>query len=178
MRRRESPYSQIETIRRSRGDLAALVLVTVVLGMLLNVLASGLYEALRPTVAAPGRPWPSFAAGLLITLALTFGVVLLYRRTDSKRALVEIWLPYHWSAAGRPGVAQRRSYQLTVHARRAFARRYPKNAPETQALAADWKMGWVPHGSTVWEKLEEIEARLEGLEMGAAVQSLETQDTP
>lgn len=139
MRRRESPYSQIETIRRSRGDLAALVLVTVVLGMLLNVLASGLYEALRPTVGAPGRPLPAFAAGLLITLALTISVVLLYRRTESQRALVEIWLPYHWPAAGRPGVAQRRSYQLTVHARRAFARRYPKNASQTQAFAADWK---------------------------------------
>ncbi len=139
MRRRRSPYSKIETIRRSRGELVALVLVTVALGTILNLLASGLYEALWPGGETLGQQWLAFSVGALITLTLTLGVALLYSRTESRRALVEVWLPYHWPASGRPGVAQRRSYQVTVHARRAFARRYPKNAPQTEAFATSWR---------------------------------------
>lgn len=139
MRRRESPYSQIETIHRSRGELVTLVLITVALGTLLNLLASGLYDALWPGAEAPGQQRLAVTAGVLITLAVTLSVVLLYSRTESQRAPIEMWLPYHWPESGRPGVAQRRSYQVTVHARRAFARRYPRNSPQTQAFAAAWR---------------------------------------
>lgn len=140
MRRRKSPYSQIETKRRSRAELVALVLVTVALGMLLNLLASGLHQALWPRPDPPAGQWLAFAVGTLLTLALVLSAAwLFYYRTESQRALVEIWLPYHWPEGGRPGLAQRRSYQVTVHARRAFARRYPKRAPQTEAFATAWR---------------------------------------
>jgi hypothetical protein len=43
-RRRFSPYSNISEIRESRGELIALAVTTVVLGILLNILAAVLYE--------------------------------------------------------------------------------------------------------------------------------------
>jgi hypothetical protein len=139
MRRRESPYSQIETIRRSRGELVVLVLGTVAMGILLNLLASGLHDALRPSGEAPGQQWLVLTVEGLITLALIVSMVLFYGRMESQRALVEVWLPYHWPESGHPKVAQRRSYQITVHARRAFARRYSKSSPQTQAFATGWR---------------------------------------
>ncbi len=140
MRRRRSPYSQIETIRRSRGELMALVLVTVALGMLLNLMASVLYQVLCPQPELSNVRWPVVVAAVLLALALVVVAVrFLYYRAESQRAFIDIWLPYHWPASARPGMAQRRSYQVTIHAQRAFARRYPKNAPQTRAFATAWR---------------------------------------
>ena len=142
MRRRKSPYSQIETLHRSRGELVTLVLVTVGLGVLLNLIASALYQIVCPQPEPSNARWPVlvvFVVAVLLAAALAaLAIRLLYHRTESQRAFIDIWLPYHWPASGRPGIALRRSYQVTSHARRAFAHRYPQKAPQTEELAAAW----------------------------------------
>ena len=139
MRRRRSPYSQITTLRRSREELVTLGLVTVALGLLLNLIASALYQIVCPQPEPSSTQWLVLVVALLLTLVLVLVIAWrFYHRTESQHVPIEIWLSYHWPASARPGVAQRRSYQVTIYARQAFAHRYPKNAPQTKAFATAW----------------------------------------
>lgn len=139
MRRRESPYSRLEEIRRSRGELTALGLITVTLGTLLSVLANGLYDYLLICIPAH-QQWWAFGLGVAVTLALVGMLVwLFYARGESQRVAIEFQTPYHIPASGRVTIAQRHSYQVTVHARRAFSRRYPEDSEVQRELAAAWQ---------------------------------------
>ena len=139
MRRPESPYSRLEEIRRSRGELLALVLTTVTLGTLLSVLSSGLYDYLLIYLPGQQRFW-AFGLGVTVTLALVGVLVwLFYARGESQRVTIELQIPYHLPASGRTTIARRRSYQVTVHARRAFSRRYQQGSEEQRELVAAWQ---------------------------------------
>jgi hypothetical protein len=139
MRRRESPYSRLEEIRRSRGELLALVLTTVTLGTLLSLLTNGLYDYLLISLSARQQFW-AFGLAVAVTLALVMVLVwLFYARGESQRATIEFQIPYHIPASGRATIAQRRSYQVTVHARRAFNRRYRQDSEEQKELVAAWQ---------------------------------------
>lgn len=50
---------------------------------------------------------------------------------------------------------------------------YVATRPARITRDMEWKIGWVPEGSSIVEMLQTIEARLEALEMGAAVADLE-----
>ncbi len=139
MRRRESPYSRLEEIRRSRGELLALVLTTVTLGTILSVLASGLYDYLLIHLPGQQQLW-AFGLGMAATLALVGALVwLFYARGESQQVAIELQIPYHIPASGRATIAQRRSYQVTVHARRAFSRRYQEDSAGQKELVAAWQ---------------------------------------
>jgi len=139
MRRRESPYSRLEEIRRSRGELLALVLITVTMGTLLSVLASGLYDYLLIHLPGQQQLW-AFGLGVAVTLTLVGVLVwLFYARGESQRVAIEFQIPYHIPASGQATIAQRRSYQVTVHARRAFSRRYQEDSEGQKELVAAWQ---------------------------------------
>jgi hypothetical protein len=137
MRRRSSPYSQIEQVQSSRSEVWSLVLLTVALGFFLGLFTDGLsgwlQEHMRPVV------WNGvlIASGLL-TLALAGGATLLfYGRTESRVARIALWLPYHFPTASQITIARATSYQPPRHARRAFARRY-RGREATQRLLDAW----------------------------------------
>lgn len=139
MRRRESPYSRLEEIRRSRGELLALVLTTVALGTLLSLLASGLYDYLLIRLPAQQQLW-AFGLGVAVTLALVAVLVWrFYARGESQQVAIEFQIPYHLPASGRATIAQCHPYQVTLHARRAFSRRYQQGSEEQKELVAAWQ---------------------------------------
>ena len=139
MRRRSSPYSQIEEIQRSRSEVWMLVSVTVVLGLLLGIFTDGLSGWLRETLPAPVWTGMLIFCGTL-TLALTLTVAwLFYGHTESGRARIEMWLPYHFPDRNRLTVAGATSYQPPRHARRALARRYAKNSTALRDLLNAWR---------------------------------------
>ncbi|MBN1485634.1 MAG: hypothetical protein JXA37_13045 [Chloroflexia bacterium] len=143
MRRRDSPYSLMERVSASRGELVALVLVTLALGLLLGLLTNSLYDWLR------GQPPAGYHQRLLfwldIALTLVLGLAaawLLYGLLETEPARVEIAIPYHLPG-GEPhqrqlSIVRRKSYQLTVHAQRATQHRFPRGSPELLAWLAGW----------------------------------------
>jgi len=137
MRRRDTPYSRLAEIRASRGELLALVLVTLALGLALNLASNALYEIL----AIRGM---SRSGVLLITLFATLGMTLIavwlfHSQTESRTVQLEVWLPYHLPGGERVTIAHQPAYQVTAFARQAWARRYPENAPLTQDWLARWR---------------------------------------
>ncbi len=140
MRRRESPYSRIEAIRQSRSELIVLVLATVILGTMLSLLGSGLYDYLLVWLPRGWQQAAAFGLGLTLTAVLVAVLIwLFYTRGESQPVRIEIQLPYHLPADGQPTIAERGSYQVTVHARRAFARRYRRGSPEVAHWLAAWR---------------------------------------
>lgn len=136
MRRRETPYSRLAEIRASRTELLALVLTTLALGLTLSLVSDALYEGLRGQNIA--WLW-ILALGLAATLILTlFAVWFFYSHAESQRVRLEMWLPYHLPDGKGVTIARSHGYQVPRHARRAWMRRYPANAPITQA----WLTGW------------------------------------
>ncbi|MDY7079929.1 MAG: hypothetical protein SXV54_23850 [Chloroflexota bacterium] len=133
MRRRHNPYSRIEETRRSRNEVWALILVTVILGLLLGLLTDGLSGILQAVLPAPLWNGALALSGLL-ALLLTLTVAWLFHgRTESQRASIDLWLPYHFPGSQKATIAKGTSYQPPRHARRAFTSRYRPNSP---ALAA------------------------------------------
>ena len=134
MRRRYTPYSCIEDVRRSRGEVLALVIITVVLGSLLGLLTDGL-SGLLQEVLTPSA-W-HVLLGITGTLVLGLVVVatwLFPGRTESQRARIDLWLPYHFPASNKATIARASGYQPPRHARRAFMRRYRSESPELEAF--------------------------------------------
>ncbi len=135
--RRRSPYSRIEELRRSRQELLGLVLLTVLLGLALSLLADLLGKNLESWL--PSWGW-RYGLALGLTLALAALVVgLFYTRSESRRLRIEMQVPYHLPADGPPRIAERRSYGVTSHARRAFMRRYRRNSPELDRWLGAWR---------------------------------------
>jgi hypothetical protein len=134
MRRRRSPYSLIEDVRRSRGEVLALVLVTVVLGLLLGLFTDGLVGMLQQVLTPSGWRVVVVGAGLLTALLTLTAAWLFHGRAESQRACIDLWLPYHFPQSGRPTIASNSAYQPPRHARRAFMHRYRSNAPELKAF--------------------------------------------
>jgi len=135
--RRRSPYSRIEALHHSRRELLGLVLLTVVLGVVLSLLSDLLGADL-----AVWLPWTGWRYALVASLALGLAglvVALFYARSESRRLWIEVQTPYHLPAEGQPRIAERRSYGLTTHARRAFMRRYRRGSPELARWLADWR---------------------------------------
>lgn len=129
MRRRRNPYTCIEEVRRSRGEVLALVLLTVILGILLGLLASWLYDMLGdglPESMWAGTPYVSILLTLLLVAVWAW---LFHGRAESRRACVDLWLPYHFPARNKATVARDGAYQPPRHARRAFMRRYQAGSP-------------------------------------------------
>jgi len=134
MRRRHSPYSCIEEMRRSRGEVLALVLTTILLGLLLGLLTEGLSGWLQ--AALPSWLWNGALALVAISTLLLTGIVawLLHGRTESQRARIDLWLPYHFPDSRKATIARASSYQPPRHARRAFMRRYRSESPQLDAF--------------------------------------------
>jgi hypothetical protein len=134
MRRRHTPYSCIEEVRRSRAEVWGLILVTVLLGVLLGLLTDALFDLLRDALPAPLWGW-TMALIALASVALTLIVIwIFYGRTESRQARLGIWLPYHFPTPRQATIARATAYQPPRHARRAFMRRYPNNSPELEAF--------------------------------------------
>ena len=137
MRRRDIPYSRLAEIRASRNELLGLVLVTLALGLVLNLVSDALYEVLQARHV--DRRWV-VGLGLAVTLILIFVVVwLFYSRAESRVAQLEMWLPYHLPARNKVTIARRLSYQVTVYAHSAWAHRYRENALQTRAWVTRWQ---------------------------------------
>ncbi|MBN1138087.1 MAG: hypothetical protein JXM73_15975 [Anaerolineae bacterium] len=142
MRRRDTPYSRLDQIRARRGDLVALVLTTLLLGLTVNVVGDALYDLVRePSCSVLWSLIIAIVATLLLTMFL---VGLLYGRATTAPARIELWLPYHLPAGDRGApravtLAARSSYQVTRHARRAWTRRYPQGAAQTRDWLARWR---------------------------------------
>jgi len=136
-RRRLSPYSRIEALRRSRQELLALVLLTAGLGIALSLLADLLGADLVAWVPSPLARYV-VAGGLGLVLACC-AVLLFHASSEGQWVPLQVQLPYHLPADGQPTVAQRRSYGVTTHARRAFMRHYRHNSPELDDWLARWR---------------------------------------
>lgn len=93
-RRRLSPYSQINELRESRGELIVLVIGTVVLGVILNILAAILYRSLSLDQSGLGRVVVLFFGTELVLLLVGMIVAALYGRRESSMAMLEIGIPY------------------------------------------------------------------------------------
>ncbi len=135
--RRRSPYSRLEALRRSRQGLLGLVLLTAGLGVVLSLLSDLLSQDLSIWF-----PWSGWCYALVLVLVLILAglvVPLFYARSESRRVRIEVQIPYHLPAEGRPGIVERRSYGVTVHARRAFMRRYRRGSPELDRWLAGWR---------------------------------------
>jgi hypothetical protein len=124
MRRRQSPYSCIEEMRRSRSEVLTLIVITVVLGLLLGLLTEGLADGLRASLTPQGWRLITWLAGLLSLLLTLVVAWLLHGYTESRRVRIDLWLPYHFPGRGRATVARNGGYRPPRHARRAFMRRY------------------------------------------------------
>ena len=134
MRRRRNPYSCIEEARRSRSEVWVLVLVTVALGFLLGLLTEGLTSVLQALLPAPLWSVTLALAGLL-TLLLTLAVAWLFHgHSESQRAGIDLWLPYHFPGPREATIARNGAYQPPRHARRAFMRRYRPHSPALEAF--------------------------------------------
>jgi hypothetical protein len=131
MRRRATPYSRQAEIRASRGELLALILTTLGLGLIVNLLSNILNEAwLKPL----GR-FGLLVFLVVVALALTLVAAwLLYNHAESQVVRIEVWLPYF--VPGGPGVRlERRShYRPLSDALRAWPRCYPRDSSQ----ARDW----------------------------------------
>ena len=134
MRRRRNPYSRIEEVRRSRSEVWGLVLVTVALGLLLGLLTDGLTGVLR--TALPASSWSTtMALAGLLALLLTLAVAWLFHgRTESQRACIDLWLPYHFPGSDKATIARNGAYQPPRHARRAFMHRYRSGSPALETF--------------------------------------------
>lgn len=138
MRRRSSPYSRIEEIQRSRSEVWALVIITVVLGFLLGLFTDGLSGWLRDVLPAP--VWAAVivtSGALTLTLTLT-AAWLFYGHAESRAARIELWLPYHFPTRDRVMVVGETAYQPPRHARRAFARRYARGSDALKGFLDAW----------------------------------------
>lgn len=134
MRRRRSPYSCIEEVRRSRTEVLALILITVILGLVLGLLTEGLADMLRAALATHWRRLAVALAGLL-TLGLTAVVIWLFHaRAESQRACIDLWIPYHFPGSRRATIACGSAYMPPRHARAAFMHRYPRGSQELQTF--------------------------------------------
>ena len=60
-------------------------------------------------------------------------------RRRSPYSRIEMQVPYHLPADGPPRIAERRSYGLTSHARRACMRRDRRNSPELDRWLGAWQ---------------------------------------
>lgn len=128
MRRRHTPYSCIEEVRRSRAEVGGLILITVLLSLLLGLLTNALSDRLGEALPASVRGW---AIGLVafVSVLLTLAVIwLFYGRTESRKAQLDIWLPYHFPTPRRATIVRKTSYRPPRHARRAFMRHYRSNS--------------------------------------------------
>lgn len=136
MRRRATPYSRIEESRRSRGEVGNLVLLTVALGFLLGLLTNGVSDWLRS--ALPEAAWVAALAvlGALSLLLTTAAAWLFYGRTESQRAHIDLWLPYHFPERDAVTILGREatSYQPPRHAQRAFKHHYRRGSPALKAF--------------------------------------------
>jgi hypothetical protein len=134
MRRRRNPYSRIEAVRRSRSEVWGLVCVTVTLGFLLGLLTDGLSGVLQAALPAPAWIGALALAGLL-ALLLTLGVAWLFHgRAESRRACIDLWLPYHFPGPRKAAIARDGAYQPPRHARRAFMRHYRPASPTLETF--------------------------------------------
>lgn len=147
-RRRRSPYSRIEEIRRSRRQLLGLVLSTIVLGVVLGVLVNGLYE-----ISTLWPAEPLWARGLWIAILVMIetllaigivGVIIwrLYLSTESERVRIDIAIPYHLPGGRHLELAKqhrnRPAYRVATLGRLLFHRTLPPKSSDNHELAATW----------------------------------------
>ncbi|MBC8254121.1 MAG: hypothetical protein H8E35_08830 [Ardenticatenia bacterium] len=136
-RRRRSPYSCIKALQRSREALLGLALLTIGLGILLNLVADLLGADLAMWI--PSRPGRYALGGGLAVVLAGLAVALFYSSSESQWVQMEIQIPYHLPFREQPRVAQRRSYGVTTYARRAFMRRYGKDSSQLEDWLANWR---------------------------------------
>lgn len=136
-RRRVSPYSQVRVLQRSRQDLAALILLTIGLGLALNLLATLVGEDLKARVPWQGVRYLVVALPTLLLAGLV--VVLFYSAAETSWVPMEIQIPYHLPGKGRPEILLRGSYGVTHRARQAFGRRYREGTPELEQWQGAWR---------------------------------------
>jgi len=139
MRRRVSPYSYLEAVRRSRREVGQLIGATVLLGLLLGVISDALGQLLR-TYLSPTAQTVALVGGILLAIALVVWLLIsLYAHGRSQRVGVALWIPYRLEPTGKISVPQRRSYQVTVHAQRALRHLMKQESAREEELARAWR---------------------------------------
>ncbi len=131
-RRRVSPYSRIEEIRRSRKDLLSLVVLTLCLGAFFGLFTGLLSDDL--SYLLPDRFWRYVLTGSLSLVFTLLALALFHSTGESQRVEIEIHLPYRLPPEGRPEIIGRESYRVIRHARRAFMRRYQDGSSELESF--------------------------------------------
>ena len=110
--------------------LLALALLTIGLGITLNVLAELLEADLAAWIPSPiGR---YVLVGILTLVLAALAVALFYSSSESQWVQIEIQIPYHLPFREQPRVALRKSYGVTTYARQAFMHRYRRGSPQLQ----------------------------------------------
>jgi len=106
------------TYRRARESLFGLLVVTVLLGALLN----SLVNYLSPTQLGPSLRQASLVGQILLVLLLT-GMAIRWddRRIGQNRVSIALLLPYTVSRRKRAAIGLRRSYSVTGEAQQAWA---------------------------------------------------------
>jgi len=143
-RRRRSPYSCIREIRESRGELVGLALSTVVLGILLNVVASSVYDTLLAGRLSPRFHWGFLALAAALSLILVALVIwVLYSRRESATVPIEVAIPYHLLDTRQISVPvqhpYRPPYNVASLARQRFMSAFSKNSDAEKQLLEQWR---------------------------------------
>lgn len=135
--RRFSPYSQIESLQRSRQELWTLVLLTTGLGIALNLLAGLISPDLVSWI-----PWPAGRYLLVIVLIIglaTVAIARFYATTESRRLQIEAQFPYLVAADGQPSMAEKKAYGVTILAHKALMHAYAQSSPEFETWLCRWR---------------------------------------
>lgn len=147
-RRRYSPYSQIDEIERSRSELVQLILLSILAGIILNVLAGAIYDWLLYLNPSRIEQVILLLAGALIVIALmTFVAYKFFGRQHSQVVQLDVAIPYRFPERGTSmpymTVARqhpfRPRYEVAWLARTVFTARFPRKKEDAQNLAAEWQ---------------------------------------
>jgi hypothetical protein len=145
-RRRVSPYSQIDELRQSRAELLVLVLGTVFLGVVLNILASILYQFFDVDGASMDRLLVLALAGVVVALLLV-GLIILayYGHRETAACRLEVALPYLLDGRQIQMPRQRRhypKYRPVVLGTQRFVEACGPRKPGADQLTEAWYKSW------------------------------------
>lgn len=147
VRRRKSPYSRIEEMRRSRNELATLALATGALGIVLGIFVNGIYELITMPVQEPGLLRAGYIVVLLVALflvalGLAVAVAMIYYKTESEGVRIDVAIPYLLPNTTQIEIATqhnfRPSYKPAVLARLLFWRWAPPHSDQNRQVVQRW----------------------------------------
>lgn len=142
-RRRQNPYDPIDHLENSRRSIVDLILIATLLGFLINLLTSVVYDALKDEVFESDPAQLRILMGILsvLILILLMGFVLRYHsRSESQSHRMEIVFPY--VAVDKLEISEqhpyRPRYEPVVYARNDLRRLFRSKPKLSQQLADEW----------------------------------------